>query len=77
MTNSSSLIFKLPVVCYQLGEFCPHIASFWLAYVGRNQSINTKFTKLKTAISIPTYIPLTACEKKAVETSEKHILWNL
>ena len=40
---------KLPVACYQLGEFCPNIATFWLAKVGRNQSINTKFTKLITA----------------------------
>ena len=25
---SVCLMFKLPVACYQLGEFCPHIASF-------------------------------------------------
>ena len=46
---------KLPVACYQLGEFCPNIATFWLAKVGRNQSINTQFTKLITAIWNPRY----------------------
>ena len=33
-----------------MGEFCLLIASFQLAQVERNQFINTKFTKLITAI---------------------------
>ena len=46
---------KLPVACYQLIEICLQIASSRLGQVERNQFINTKFTKLITAIWNLTY----------------------
>ena len=42
---------KLRDVRGKLGEFWAHIVFFWLAWVGRNQFINTKFTTLAMEIA--------------------------
>ena len=39
------LCCKLRSISGMLGEFWAHFAFFWLAWVGRNHFINTKFTE--------------------------------
>ena len=42
---------KLRTALGKFGEFWAHIARFWLAWVGRNHFVNTKFSKLSKEIS--------------------------
>ena len=51
--HTQLVVTKLRAVRDMLGEFWTHIAFFWLAKVGRNHFINTKFTKHIMEISDP------------------------
>ena len=44
---------KLRTALSKFGEIWGHIAYFWLALVGRNPFVNTKFSKLVKEITDP------------------------
>ena len=48
-----SVVNKLRTALGKFGEFWAHMAHFWLAWVGRNHFVNTKFSKLSKEISDP------------------------
>ena len=52
------IICKLHNSRYKLGLFCAVIAYFSLPQVGRNQFVNTQFTKLTTEIADPNHMAL-------------------
>ena len=46
-----TVTIKLRTILCKLGEFRADIAHFWLAQVGRNQFVNTNFTKPRREIA--------------------------
>ena len=66
-------MIKLRNPGYLLREFCVIVPSHWPAQVGRNQFINTNFTKLITRISKPSeeeqnnQIPNSATENQIMQ----------